>query len=297
MDCNEISDQVLLYAASALSREEAEPVRRHLSSGCPRCAGVLAEAEATLALLAMTLPPATPPEELRRRLLERLKDENRPLPPLPEETVAPMRLVGNRPAAPWWAQVAFPSAIAAAVAAAITIFFGVRVQQNQAVEQQAQLQQVSASCLQLNQNMMMLTELLSRGAGPRPGSQVVQAMQWATDPNLKSIWLTGQKAQPAGAGARIFWDTDRNVWVFYASGLKPAEAGKKYELWYVTSDNLKIPAESFDADASGEAMLATTVPADVAGKISVAAVTDEPADKPTTQPTGSFQLVGNVPAK
>jgi anti-sigma-K factor RskA len=70
--CNERQDQIFLYAADQLEPAEADDLRRHLSTGCPTCAGVLAEAEATLAQVAMSLDPVEPSPETIDKLMSRI---------------------------------------------------------------------------------------------------------------------------------------------------------------------------------------------------------------------------------
>ncbi len=104
--------------------------------------------------------------------------------------------------------------------------------------------------------------------------------------------LEGGESQP-GAWGRVFWDQENQVWHFYAAGLRPAEPGKTYELWFITADQAKVPAGTFDVNAAGEAVLTVPVPAAI-GTIALAAVTDEPAGG-VPQPTGSIQLAGPIP--
>ena len=100
-------------------------------------------------------------------------------------------------------------------------------------------------------------------------------------------------AQPESAWGRIFRDKGRRQWHFQAFGLKPPAAGKTYELWFVTPDMRKLPAGTFDPDARGNASLTVAVPPGEE-MLALAAVTDEPAGG-VPQPTGQFQLVGNIP--
>lgn len=59
MNCEQLDEQITLYALGTLEGAELEGLRRHLASGCPACAGRLAEAETTLALLPLaTLTPS-----------------------------------------------------------------------------------------------------------------------------------------------------------------------------------------------------------------------------------------------
>jgi anti-sigma-K factor RskA len=284
VDCKDCADQILLFAAGALSDDEAAAVREHLSTGCPRCAGRMAEAEATLSLLALTLPPDMPSEQVRQKLLDRLATERRPAAPL--LTNRNTRLNSNGAGGPpWWMQLAIPSAIAASIAAAGTIFFMSRIEQRNSDN--------PVSVVALNQTIGQLTAIVQqkehelstlRAAG------AAQTVQWASDRGLKFLQLDGTDKQPPGAAGNIFWDTDRGVWHFYAAGLKPVPAGKTYELWFVTNDGKTVPAGQFDPDVDGAAAIMTPVSADLAGKFAAAAVTDEAAGSADTHPSGTFQL-------
>jgi anti-sigma-K factor RskA len=110
-------------------------------------------------------------------------------------------------------------------------------------------------------------------------------------PRVEVVSLQGHGAQP-DAAARIFWDKSRAVWQFFASNLKPAGEGKTYELWFITPDQRKVPAGTFDVDEAGEATLVVHLPEGL-GPIALAAVTDEPAGG-VEQPTGSIHLLGEV---
>jgi anti-sigma-K factor RskA len=281
LDCKEMSDQVLLYAAGALSDQEAEEVREHLAGGCPRCAGLLAEAEATVALLALTLPTVPPPANLRQRLMSRVGGEK-------EKASTPS--AGG--AVPWWMLIAIPSAIAAAVAAGITIFFALKLTQPvQSIPEEA--------AVNFERTVGVLTEAVERDEhdlAALRAAQPAQMTEWVTTPNLKLVSLTGTDKQPPGAAARVLWDADKGVWHFFGRGIKPAETGKTYELWFVSSDGKQaLPAGEFDPTAQGDASLITNVPPEIADKLTIAAVTDEPAGKKITAPSGSFQLKGSLP--
>jgi anti-sigma-K factor RskA len=282
-----MTDQVLMYAAGALDEAEAEQVRQHLAGGCPRCAGLMAEAEATVSLLALTVPPAAASADARQRLMSRVA----------QETAAAALSAGaiSGGSTPWWALVAIPSAIAAAVAAGITIFFATRL----APMQPLQPTVPEAAAVDLERTLGVLTEQIEHDEheiDALRAAQPAQMTQWITDPNLKLVSLTGTDKQPAGAEGRVFWDTNKGVWHFFGRGIKPADAGKTYELWFVASDgSMALPAGEFDPTPDGDATLVTNVPPAIAPKLTIAAVTDEPAGKPITAPSGSFQLKGSLP--
>lgn len=53
MNCQGQDELITLYAVGALEGAERDALRSHLATGCPRCAGLLAEAEATWALIGL----------------------------------------------------------------------------------------------------------------------------------------------------------------------------------------------------------------------------------------------------
>ena len=56
----------------ALEASERESIRAHLSSGCPTCTAALAEAEATLAKIPLSLRMEQPSPQVRDRLMQRV---------------------------------------------------------------------------------------------------------------------------------------------------------------------------------------------------------------------------------
>jgi hypothetical protein len=293
LNCQDFADEVLLHAAGALEPEEVEPLLDHLASGCPRCAGRLTEAKSLLGLLAVTLPPAKPSEESRRQLLARLSGPNMrmtlPAAPAPP---APLPMRRPAPAIPWWMQVVIPSAIAATIAAIVTIFFAVRMEASQTAERQ----QVAGDTQRTLGQLTSLLYAQQAQIGTMSKAQnAMQMVQWQTDRNLKTIALAGTSQQPTVARGRVFWDTDRAIWCFYAQGMRPAPAGKTYELWFVSGDGkVALPAGSFDPSADGSATIETSVPPKIAPVLAIAAVTDEPAGVNIVTPSGQFQLEGTL---
>src|SRR3954468_4178915 len=81
--CDERQDQIFLYAADQLEPAEVEELRRHLSTGCPTCAGALAEAQATLAQVAASIDGIDPRPETRDALMSRIRVAAISEPPLP----------------------------------------------------------------------------------------------------------------------------------------------------------------------------------------------------------------------
>jgi hypothetical protein len=94
LTCDERRDAIFLHAADALDPGEAAELRAHLDAGCPRCLGALAEAQATLASLAVSLDPLDPPDGLRARVLARIDAEARAAKP-PRARFAPVALAAG----------------------------------------------------------------------------------------------------------------------------------------------------------------------------------------------------------
>jgi len=105
------------------------------------------------------------------------------------------------------------------------------------------------------------------------------------------VSMSGAGPQPKAA-ARIFWDEGRGVWHVFVANMKPSDAGRTYQLWFITPDQTKVSAGTFDVGSHGSGELVVPVPAKI-GKIAVAAVTEEPAGG-VPQPTGAIQLVGKL---
>jgi hypothetical protein len=113
--CAERRDSIFLLAADSLEPAEAEALRQHLASGCPICAGALAEAQVTLGEVASAIEPVAPPLDTANKLMSRIYDRS--------GTMQRPALQGRGTASRWtiWT-TAFLSA-AAAVAITFAIFY------------------------------------------------------------------------------------------------------------------------------------------------------------------------------
>jgi anti-sigma-K factor RskA len=268
MNCDERKDLLLLYAADALEAEPREEMADHLATGCPRCAGAIAEAEAVLGHLAAVLEPVEPPAAVRDRLMARIAAgrERGAVRPVDRRPVTPDR----RPRLEGWLRPALAAGVGALVS-----YLAVSVPAAQARRAlEAQLAAQRADLRELRRSM--------QGAEAR--------IRILTAPAVQVVSLSGTGAQPDARG-RIFWDRARERWHLYVSGMGSPGGGKTYQLWFITADQQKISAGTFDVDASGEATLDAVVPPGLA--VALAAITDEPAGG-SPQPTGSIQMVGSI---
>ena len=266
MTCDRWQDVIAELAAGTADDAEARALRAHLADGCPVCAGRLAEYEAIAGQIPLALEPVPPPAGVRERLLERAAADARPgkvprIVPFPS----------GRPPGSSWARPAAAAALAAGIAA-IAVYVPL-----------ARDRDALQAALTGQERRVRAVEGELRAA-----SDTLRVLR---SPAVQVVSLGGGEPQP-GARGRIFWDRARGEWRFYAAEMRPPGAGRTYELWLINDKGTKIPAGTFQVDASGEGELRVSLPADV-GTVKVAAVTDEP-EGGSPQPTGTIQLVGTI---
>jgi len=287
MNCEERAEAILAYASDALDPNEREAVTSHLASGCPRCAGALAEAEGVLAQLALSLAPLQPSPAARSRLLARLGGVSSRAERTPATSSALPAPAGRRRARRWRAGVS--AALAAGLAALVT-YFGIAAP----LARQIATLQTEREAL-ASRNHALEGELAERDQRiatlETEASRSNETVRMLRSPEVEVVPLRGAPAQP-GAGGRLFFDRAAGRWYFHATKLRPAGPGRTYELWFINSTQQKIPAATFDVDVNGEATVAIAVPEDT-GTLALAAVTEEPAGG-VKQPTGEIQLLGNL---
>src|SRR3954454_22176245 len=72
MNCQERQDLMFLFAANLLEEGQQQEIRAHVATGCPRCTGALAEAEAALSQIPASIDPVHPPAAAKDRLMARV---------------------------------------------------------------------------------------------------------------------------------------------------------------------------------------------------------------------------------
>lgn len=267
MNCSQCQELLEGYALDALDADQSAQVRAHLQSGCAACSAELAEVEAVLAQLPLSLDPQVPSAQVRVRLLEKIRGagSNR------DEALSAVPVTRQRVR---WAE----PLIAAAAAAAITAgFFWVRLDRQQR-ELDALRDQMAAQQARVDE---LRTGLENQG----------NSIRMFASPAVQLVSLQGSSQQPAAKG-RVFWDRERDTFHLYAANLKQPPAGKSYELWFITSNQKKVPAGTFSIGPQGEASFAAKPPADAAPVVALA-VTEEPSGG-SEQPTGQIQLLGQA---
>jgi hypothetical protein len=278
--CEQRQDLLLLYATDALDAAETAEVRQHLQTGCPTCAGFLAEAQAVIMSVPMGLDRITPPPGLKERLMRRIDADLADSSTADTSTAKFPRQTPLRPAHESGGgtlsllKYLIPTALAAGVAIVATRSLMMR--------QMNDLQQKAAAAVIDAQQLQQLRgEFQSQ-------TQVVEMLG---QPGLKLIPLSNTPQQPK-AVANLLWDQKKQQWAILTSGMTPAPSGQTYELWFVTQAGEKIPAGTFDVNSAGTASLCVPIPKGIGG-LKLAAVTNEKTGG-STQPTGQFQVLGSV---
>lgn len=268
MNCSQCQDLIIPYALSALEPDERELVHAHLQTRCAACHAELAEVEATLAQVPLSLDPVPPPAAVRARLMARLEgDRARAREGDPESPLAMPRR--------WrWAEPILAGGVAAAVTAGL-LWGRIDRQQRELADLRSQIVRQEARVDQLQAGL----------------EQDGNTLRLFASPAVQLVALQNPPGQPAAKG-RVFWDKDREAFHLYASGLKPTSAGQTHEMWFINAEQKKIPAGTFTVNARGEGSLVARPPAG-AGKIAVIAITNEPAGG-SPQPTGQIELAGSA---
>jgi hypothetical protein len=284
VNCQERNDLMLLYVADGLDAAERSDLTEHLSTGCLACDAALAEAKATFASVALSLGPVAVPAALKQRLMQRVGasdamadslgriGDQTAAAPADRDTLADtfaLRMF----------RLLVPAAIAASVAVVITHALLIsRVRQMQGAQLRADALQMIVDTRE--REIDQLQQQLGRQ------KTVLALLQSPTS----GVTRLAGKNQPQ-ATAELVWDSVSRQSVLLTSNMSPPPPGRTYELWYITADQQKLAAGTFDVDAAGAATMQSSAPPSTVGKLAAAAVTDEPIGG-LSAPTGKVQLVG-----
>ena len=261
MTCDERQDLIPLYSLGALDPAERDALRRHLEEGCPACQAALSETRALGALLAMSLEPAAPPAPVRKRIMRRVMESAELSPP----AISSLR----RPSLGDWAR----PFLAAAAAVAVVLILDRIYFKSHSIPLERRLAQLESQLAEMQSTQRRTEQLIDFHS-----------------PQVQFVQLKGTPDAPH-AMADVRWDRSRGVWYLHTTGLPPSAPGRAYELWYITGET-KTRAGVFEVTSTGEGSLVAAIPRGL-GKITLAAITDEPAAG-SDQPTGKIRVAGVV---
>ncbi|MGH9580176.1 MAG: anti-sigma factor, partial [Terriglobales bacterium] len=224
----QFAEDLALHALRSLEGEERAALERHLET-CSACRQELERLQGDLALVALSVAGANPPQRARGRLLQAIAREPRALVvPLPRT---------------WWA-------LAPRVAAVLVVFFAILLWWENA--------RMRRELEALRQEASQSQALLARARG------VVEVL---TAPEAAHFTLVAAAAPPQPQGKAIYVPKNGGL-VFVAGNLAPLPPEKTYELWLLpASGAAPVPAGLFRPDARGSAMVLTPpLPAGVEAK-------------------------------
>ena len=246
MTCEERRDALFLLAAEELEAPERDEQRAHLATGCPRCLGALAEAQAAVARFAAELPPVEPPESVRRALTARIALEAG-LPERLQKLDSPSAL----PVRTDWRSLAAAAGLAALLAGGAT-----------ALATRARVASVE-----------------------RAASERERALDVIGSRYMRSVEVSGPALGFQGRGL-LYWDYHSGGCFFRATQIQPPEGGKVYVLWFTDSDGAPLRAGVLQVNRHGEATLLTEMPRqiDMTGEVVVTVESNAAVSQPTAQP-------------
>jgi hypothetical protein len=305
----EMDELLTLRTLGALDGDDLRALEAHLAAGCPECEAQLALLLGDVEALAASLPPITPSEMTRARLLASL----------PPAEVRSRRGWGWLAAAAvlllvcgwgWLAarreadalragrgglasQVAALGGDLAAERAKNEMLareLGAGKAENERVARDLGAAKATNDLLTRDfastqaENERLVRDLRSARV---ESERLATAMAIISAPGMRPVALAALKAPP-GAQGYTFVDPAAKRAVFVAANLPPLAPDKIYELWFI-ADGKPVPAGTFGVDASGRS--GTVTVSGVADRVQAWAVTVEPRGG-VPQPTGTMVLKG-----
>lgn len=281
MDCK-TSEQLWLYAAGALDRDEAAAIAEHVDDeGCATCRQRLGEAEEALAGLVMPEAPVEPPAALKGRVMARIEateaepagvttDANAdPDPDLVDASLDAIVEADGLPDRPTdeaqpdgpsrWRRMAAP-ALAAVLAALLT--YGAAQMTGGADRQE--LRELRREVEKLEGAEQRLTRLdgMMSDWGEMVGTLASSAARIVP---LKEV--SGESE----ASGRFLVNPERHTGCLLISGLQPAGSKAKgaYRVWLVTKDNEPHEVGALRVDSTGRGWLVADLGMDLSDVVRV----------------------------
>ncbi len=256
-------DNLPLYAAGALDRQESAEIERHLAE-CPACREELREMNEAAAQIAMAVGTTAPRAHVREKLLARLDEQSSRQPAVVEirrpATVKPPRRTW------FW--------VPALVAAMLAIAFLISLNRDRDLRRE---------------NQDLTARLEAAGAVTERAQELVHLLS-ASDAVRVTLSAAGAKPLPA---ARTVYSPGQHSLVMLASNLNPLPLHKTYELWLLPANgSAPVPAGTFKPDAKGSATVVESQFGDgLAAKGFAVTIENDPGSAAPTMP---ILLVGTT---
>ncbi len=268
MEHSEYQELLAAHAIDALDARDARALREHLES-CADCGAELDELRDSAALMAHAAEPASPSDEVRRRIMRDIRSQSRTV---TDEPSVVMPLSQGLSAA--WPSV---WRVAAAVAF-VALLLGIIVLWRRDV---ASRREIAELARKLNRQQRELQiERDNR-------TQQNEALALMNSPDAKKMALTGTITAQSARATFMYDEKSRNG-MLLIEGLPATPADKAYEVWFIPKGLAPIPGRTFTVTANGPAMVSDSLPV-AAGSAMVVAITLEPKGGSAT-PTGPIYL-------
>src|SRR5262245_7743684 len=279
MNWNKVKEIAPLYVIGALDEKTGQEVEASLQRATPQQQRIIAQWRDVAALLPQALPLQSPPDHVRKRLLNRIAEETQQTPIVIDVDESTSEKLAGR-------------------AEEKVLSF---VQPRRAESRPARLLLIAATALLaftagylFKQNSDLARE---RDNVAREHDDLSKEMAlWRrqdddiASPRTRIIAMVGDETPQANA--KVVWDTNAQQWAIYIFDLPAPPSNKDYQLWYVTQ-NAKISAAVFRTNEEGRTVLKLTLPPEALVGLAATAVTIEPRGG-SPQPTGKFYLKASI---
>ncbi len=249
------------YVLGDLSSEDAIRVHQYLEEH-PEKMAEIQQLQAAIALTALALPEASPPDSLKTRLLQSAQNT-------PQTFVTPQTAPRSRR---WQRQWIVAGGIAASLIAALSIM-------NSSLSRQLAIAQQEVRQLKAEQQRIAAME--------QDMKQYQEAIALLHQPNNRLMALNSMGKSVSTSGSLVIVPS-RNTAVLTLQNLPTLPPIQRYQLWAV-KDGKKMPCPQFMPNSQGEVFV--KLPADVLIETSEVVITIEPAGE-MQHPTGEMVLSG-----
>jgi anti-sigma-K factor RskA len=276
MKWNKLKEIAPLYVIGALDEKTAQEVEASLHRATPQQQRVIARWRDVATLLPQALPLQSPPDHVRKRLLNRIAEETQQTPiEIAVEESTSEELAGEKVLSfvqPRRAESSPARWLLIAATALLAFTAGYLFKQNADLARKRD--NVARERDDLSKEMAMWRRQVDEIVSPR----------------TRIIAMVGDETPQANA--KVVWDTNAQQLAIYIFDLPAPPSDKDYQLWYVTQ-NAKISAAVFRTNEQGQSVLKLTLPPEALVGLAATAVTLEPRGG-SPQPTGKFYLKASI---
>jgi anti-sigma-K factor RskA len=268
MEHSEYQELLTSYALDALDASEAQTLRAHVES-CAGCRAELAELRDTAALLAHSVEPAAPSDEVRRRLMRDIAIKTQLI-----EAQAPGNVPLSHALSSAWPNVL---RFAAAIAFVALLVGTIVLWRRDAASRREIAELVRISNRQQRELQIERINV----------ARQTEALAMLSSPDAQKMMLSGTPMAQTARATFVYDEKSRSS-ILMIEGLPATAADKAYEVWFIPKGLAPIPGRTFSVGSDGRAMVSDKLPME-AGAAAVVAITLEPSSG-STVPTMPIYL-------